>query len=218
MGEDLLTVVGGQDLVADVDVILGYTGGRWTDPSPLRLGRRARLRSGTVLYAGTVIGDDFSTGHHVVVRERSTIGDGVSIWSNTVVDYGCVIGSGVKIHSNCYVCQFSELEDGVFLAPGVVLTNDLYPGDHRSAELMTGPKIAAHAQIGASVTLLPFVEIGAGALIGAGSVVTHDVPPGVVAVGVPARVTGTVAELSDPEHRMRARFEARPRADVLSVR
>ena len=67
------------------------------------------------------------------------IGDDVSIWSNTVVDYGCRIGSRVKIHCNCYVAQYTELEDDVFLAPGVTIANDLYPGDERSAELMAGP-------------------------------------------------------------------------------
>ncbi|HSL56954.1 MAG TPA: hypothetical protein VK866_03850, partial [Acidimicrobiales bacterium] len=88
-------------------------------------------------------------------------------------------------------------------------TNDLHPGDAASAELMTGPRIGARAQIGAGVTLLPFIDIGEGALIGAGSVVTRDVPPGVVAVGSPARVIGSVTALPAPGRRMRERFEAR---------
>ncbi len=205
-------VAGAEELRADPDVVLGYPADRLTGPAPLRLGRRARLRSGTVLYAGSSIGDDFSTGHHVVVREASTIGHGVSIWSGSVVDYGCVIGDGVKIHANCYVAQYTELADGAFLAPGVVCTNDLYPGDARSGALMTGPRIGAHAQIGGGVTILPFVEIGAGTLVGAGSVVTHDLPAGVVAYGVPARVVGRVDDLLDAELRLRARYEERQRA------
>jgi acetyltransferase-like isoleucine patch superfamily enzyme len=209
MTQELLLVEGAEDLVADAGVLLGYVGGRRATPGPLRLGRRARLRSRTVLYAGTTIGDGFTTGHNVVVREECELGDGVSTLSNTIVDYGCVLGDGVKVHSNCYIGQYSVLEDGVFLAPGVVFTNDLYPGDPCSAELMTGPWIRAGAQIGASVTLLPFIEIGAGSLIGAGSVVTHDIPAGVVAFGTQARVAGPVAELADPERRMRARFDAR---------
>jgi acetyltransferase-like isoleucine patch superfamily enzyme len=180
---------------ADPGVIIGYPVSR-TDVGPLVLGPGARLRSGTVLYDGTTIGRCLQTGHGVVVREACEIGDDVSIWSNAVVDYGCRIGDRVKIHCNCYVAQFTELGDDVFLAPGVTFANDLYPGDHRSAELMAGPKIGSGAQIGVNVTILPFVRIGAGALIGAGSVVTRDIPSAVVAFGNPAVPRRRVAELA----------------------
>ena len=162
--------------VADSDVIIGYPVSR-AEVDPLILGPGARLRSGTVLYDGTTIGRGLQTGHGVVVREACQIGDDVSIWSNSVVDYGCRIGDRVKIHCNCYVAQFTELEDDVFLAPGVTIANDLYPGDQRSAQLMAGP------------------WIGAGALIGAGSVVTRDIPAAVVAFGNPATPRREVAEL-----------------------
>jgi acetyltransferase-like isoleucine patch superfamily enzyme len=180
---------------ADPGVIIGYPVSR-TDVGPLVLGPGARLRSGTVLYDGTTIGRCLQTGHGVVVREACEIGDDVSIWSNAVVDYGCRIGDRVKIHCNCYVAQFTELGDDVFLAPGVTFANDLYPGDHRSAELMAGPKIGSGAQIGVNVTILPFVRIGAGALIGAGSVVTRDIPSAVVAFGNPAVPRRRIAELA----------------------
>jgi acetyltransferase-like isoleucine patch superfamily enzyme len=180
--------------VADSDVIIGYPVSR-ADVDPLVLGPGARLRSGTVLYDGTTIGRGLQTGHGVVVREACQIGDGVSIWSNSVVDYGCRIGDRVKIHCNCYVAQFTELENDVFLAPGVTIANDLYPGDQRSAQLMAGPWIGAGAQIGVNVTILPFVRIGAGAMIGAGSVVTRDIPAAVVAFGNPAMPRREVAEL-----------------------
>ena len=68
----------------------------------------------------------------MIIREDCLIGDDVAIWSNTVVDYGCRIGDRVKIHSNCYVAQFTELEDDVFLAPGVTIANDLFPGNDDS--------------------------------------------------------------------------------------
>ncbi|MBW3638386.1 MAG: N-acetyltransferase [Actinobacteria bacterium] len=192
--------LGGADLVADDDVRVGYRADRPVD-EPLHLGPAARLRSGTVLYAGSRIGARFSTGHHVVIREQSTIGDDVSVWSNSVVDYGCRIGNRVKIHTGCYVAQFSEIEDDAFLAPGVCFANDLYPGCAESADAMRGPSIGAGAQLGVNVTVLPYVRIGADAIIGAGSVVVHDVPPGVVAVGSPARATGSIPD--------RARVQAR---------
>jgi acetyltransferase-like isoleucine patch superfamily enzyme len=181
---------------ADPDVRIGYPVTR-ADVEPLVLGPGARLRSGTVLYDGTTIGRCLQTGHGVVIREACTIRDDVSVWSNSVIDYGCRIGNRVKIHCNCYVAQYTELDDDVFLAPGVTIANDLYPGDRRSAQLMAGPKIGAGAQIGVNVTILPFVRIGAGALIGAGSVVTRDIPAVVVAFGNPATARRMVAELPD---------------------
>lgn len=196
-------VLGGADLTADDDVRLGYPPDREVS-EPLRLGPSARLRSGTVLYAGSTIGARLSTGHNVVIREQSTMGDDVSVWSNSVVDYGCRIGHRVKIHTGCYVAQFSEIEDDAFLAPGVCFANDLYPGSAASAAAMRGPSIGAGAQIGVNVTVLPYVRIGAAAIIGAGSVVVHDVPPGVVAVGSPARAVGDVPDGQAVQSRLAA--------------
>lgn len=203
-------------LDADPGVLIAYAGSRNTVTDFL-LGRDATLRSGTVLYAGSQIGARFQTGHHVVVREECVIGDDVSIWSNSVVDYGCRIGDRVKIHSNCYIAQYTEILDDAFLAPGVTVANDLYPGQEESARRMSGPRVGAGAQIGVNVTLLPFVRIGDGCLVGAGSVVTHDLPPGVVAFGNPARVHGRVADLVDidqrvvPDQTSASRFSARVR-------
>lgn len=182
--------------VLDDDVQLDYRGGR-SAISPLTLGRDARIRSGTVLYTGSTIGRDFETGHHVVVREDCTIGDEVSIWSHSVVDYSCRIGNRVKIHTNCYVAQYTEILDDAFIAPGVTIANDLYPGQAESATVMSGPRIGAGAQLGVNVTVLPYVRIGDGCLVGAGSVVTRDLPPGTVAYGNPAKVRGLVSDLVD---------------------
>jgi acetyltransferase-like isoleucine patch superfamily enzyme len=206
----------GDRLGADPGVLIAYAGSRDV-AADFSLGCDATLRSGTVLYGGSHIGARFQTGHHVVVREECLIGDDVSVWSNTVVDYGCRIGHRVKIHSNCYLAQYTEILDDAFLAPGVTVANDLYPGQAESARLMSGPFVGAGAQIGVNVTLLPYVRIGNGCLIGAGSVVTHDVPPGTVAFGNPARVRGRVADLVEigarvvPSPASAARFGARAR-------
>jgi acetyltransferase-like isoleucine patch superfamily enzyme len=186
----------GSGLEKDHDVVVGYPSERVADPW-ISVGRDARLRSGTVLYAGTSIGDRLQTGHHVIVREECVIGDDVAIWSNSVVDYGCRIGDRVKIHCNCYIAQFTEIEDDAFLAPGVTVANDLYPGQDDSRDAMSGPWIGPGAQIGVNVTLLPYVRIGAGCLVGGGSVVTRDLPAGTVAYGNPAVVRGSVADLRD---------------------
>jgi acetyltransferase-like isoleucine patch superfamily enzyme len=188
-------------MISDDGVIVGYPVSR-AGSGPLELGPGARLRSGTVLYDGSRIGAGLQTGHGVVIREENVIGADVSVWSNTVIDYGCRIGDRVKIHANCYIAQFTVLEDDVFLAPGVTIANDLYPGDERSAKLMAGPTIERGAQVGVNVTILPFVRIGAGAIIGSGSVVTRDVPAGMVAYGNPAAHKRSVADLPDVELRL----------------
>jgi acetyltransferase-like isoleucine patch superfamily enzyme len=150
------------------------------------------------------------TGHHVVIREECRIGDDVSVWSGSVIDYGCTIGSRVKIHCNCYIAQFTEIGDDAFLAPGVTIANDLYPGSAESQEFMSGPSIGAGAQIGVNVTILPYVRIGAGALVGAGSTVTRDLPDGCVAYGSPAVVRGSVHDLPDIASRVAAAAGSRP--------
>jgi acetyltransferase-like isoleucine patch superfamily enzyme len=194
----------------DVDVIVGYDAGRDVT-APLSMGVDARLRSGTVIYGGSRIGDRLETGHGVVIREQTVIGDDVAIWSHSVVDYGCVIGDRVKIHCNCYVAQFTEIAQDAFLAPGVTIANDLYPGRPGSAGSMRGPRILEGAHLGANATILPYVTIGAGAMIGAGAVVTRDIPDGMLAYGCPAVPVRRVDELGDIEARIRRAMAARTR-------
>ncbi|MGD9030877.1 MAG: acyltransferase, partial [Anaerolineae bacterium] len=134
-------------------------------------------------------------GHNVVIREENTIGDGLNIWNSSTIDYGCVIGDSVKIHSNVYVAQFTTLEDDVFLAPGVTIVNDPHP---LCGLCMRGPTIKRGARVGANVTLLAHITIGEGVLIGAGSVVTTDIPAHTVAYGNPARPIKAVDELTCP--------------------
>jgi acetyltransferase-like isoleucine patch superfamily enzyme len=191
-----IRVAAGWGADADADVLLGYRPDRAVVPA-LALGPGARLRSGTVLYDGSRIGDRLQTGHHVVIREQCDIGDDVSVWSSSVIDYGCHIGDRVRIHSHCYVAQFTRIDDDAFLAPGVTFANDLYPGSSDSARAMTGPVVGAGAQLGVNVTVLPYVRLGAGCLVGAGSVVTRDVAPGAVVYGNPAVVRGHVDDLVD---------------------
>jgi len=168
----------------DPGVLLGYLTGRRIELTPTIIGANAVIRSGTVVYASVRIGNDLQTGHNVVIREQNQIGDRLNIWNNSAIDYGCVIGNNVKIHNNVYVCQFTVIEDDVFIAPGVMMANDRYPVNY---EGLQGPTIRKGARIGANVTLLPGVTIGEGALIGSGSVVTRDVPPRTIAFGSPAR-------------------------------
>lgn len=179
----------------DSGVKLGYIPERLKKFESLIIGDNARIRTGSVIYAGTVIGTNLETGHNVIIREENKIGSYFSVWNNTVIDYGCVIGNNVKIHSNIYIAQFTVIEDNVFLAPGVTIANDPHPGCAFSKKCMKGPVIKKGAQIGCNVTILPMVTIGENALIGAGSVVTKDVPADSVVYGNPAKVSNNIYKL-----------------------
>ncbi len=168
-----------------------------SDPGevPLSIGIHAHIRSHTVIYAGSLIGEHFQTGHHVLIRERNEIGDHVSIGSGTVLEHHVRIGHHVRLHSQVFVPEFSVLEDHCWLGPNVVITNAKYPQAPNVKEMLTGAHIKTHAKIGANATLLPGVVIGQHALVGAGSVVTEDVPDYAVVVGNPAKVVNDVRKL-----------------------
>ncbi len=181
---------------ADEGVVLSYPPERDIGNRTLKLGENARLRAGTIVYGGSVIGRGLETGHNVVIREENVLGDEVRIWSNSVIDYGCVLGSRIRIHCNVYVAQKTTIEDDVFVGPGVIFTNDPHPVCTRC---MRGPVLKRASRIGGGATLLPGIVIGEGALVGAGAIVTKDVPAGTVVTGNPASVVTEVAELACKE-------------------
>jgi acetyltransferase-like isoleucine patch superfamily enzyme len=185
----------GANGIIDPGVLLGYPSGRPGVSGVTTIGPSARIRAGSIVYAAVDIGEDFETGHNVIVREENRIGKHCVIWNNSTIDYGCVIGDRVKIHCNIYVAQFTTIEDDVFMAPGVTIANDPHP---ICSKCMQGPTIKRGARIGVNVTLLPLITIGENALVGAGSVVIHDVPPGMAVAGNPARVIGPVDNLECP--------------------
>jgi acetyltransferase-like isoleucine patch superfamily enzyme len=160
-----------------------------------KIGNNALIRSHTVIYFGNAIGDSFQTGHGVLIRENNQIGDNVSIGSHCVIEHQVVIGNRVRIHSNTFIPEHSVLEDQCWIGPNVVFTNALYPLSPDAKKNLIGPHIKPGAKVGANATLLPGVRIGRNALVGAGSVVVHDVPDWKVVVGNPARIIKDVREL-----------------------
>ncbi|KAA3616747.1 MAG: N-acetyltransferase [Calditrichaeota bacterium] len=153
----------------------------------LKIGDDCYIRSHTVIYAGTTIGAHFQTGHGVQIRELCTIGNNVSIGSKTVVEHQVVIEDDVRIHSQAFIPEFTIIKKGAWLGPNVVLTNADFPLGKDVKNRLQGPVINENVIIGANATILPGVELGAGCLIGAGSVVKHDVEPDAVVVGNPAQ-------------------------------
>jgi acetyltransferase-like isoleucine patch superfamily enzyme len=146
------------------------------------------------------VGAGTSIWHRAQVRERARIGQGCIIGKDVYIDAGVTIGDHVKIQNSALVYHGATLEDGVFLGPQAVLTNDLYPraitpeGTLKSADDWTvGPILVRYgASVGAGAVILPNVTLGRFAMVAAGAVVTEDVPDHALVIGVPARVAGFV--------------------------
>ena len=137
--------------------------------------------------------------------QTKQIGEGTRIWQYVVVLPGAVIGRDGNICSHCFIenkvvlgdrvtvkCGVQlwdgiTLEDDVFVGPNVTFTNDLQPRSRNAAAQLLPTLVKKGASIGANATILPGLTIGEGAMVGAGSVVTKNVPPGVTVVGNPAR-------------------------------
>ena len=160
-----------------------------------RVGAGAYINSHTVIYAGNIIGTNLRVGHGVLIREQNEIGDDVSIGSGSNVEHHVRIGNRVRLHSNVFVPELSVLEDDCWLGPNVVVTNARYPATPTTKEQLVGVYIAKRAKIGANTTILPGVRIGTDALVGAGAVVTVDVPPGAVVAGNPARIIKYISQI-----------------------
>lgn len=186
----------GEDAQVGVFVVLGQPPrGRRDGELRTIIGARAVIRSHTVIYAGNVIGDEFATGHGVMIREENRIGRGVSIGTHSIVEHHVTIGDGVRIHSQAFIPEYSVLEDGCWIGPNVVFTNARHPLCPKAKECLKGPTIRRGAKIGANATLLPDISVGESALVGAGSVVIQDVPDRTVVAGNPARVIKHISEL-----------------------
>jgi acetyltransferase-like isoleucine patch superfamily enzyme len=155
---------------------------------PLEIGPGTIVSTGAVVFAGTRLGARVIVGDQSCVRERCEIGDDAVIGRGTLVENDTTIGALTKIQANAYITAYSTLEDEVFIAPCVITTNDNYMGrTEKRHALRKGPTIRRGARVGGGAVLLPGIEIGEEAFVGAGAVVLGDVPPRAVMVGNPAR-------------------------------
>ena len=166
------------------------------------IGEGCYLRSHTVIYSGNRIGEGFQTGHGVLLRDDNEIGDGCSVGSGSVIEFAVRIGNRVRVHSQAFIPEHTVIEDDAWIGPNVVITNAAFPMSAKSKETLQGVTIRRGAKIGANATLLPGIVVGENALVGAGAVVTRDVPDRAVVVGNPGVVRKTIDELrydEDPD-------------------
>jgi UDP-2-acetamido-3-amino-2,3-dideoxy-glucuronate N-acetyltransferase len=190
----------------DVKVLEGAVVGKQPTLSPRSTAKRDPLpptvigdgtivSTGAIVFAGSTIGARVILGDQSCVRERVAIGDDVVLGRGSYIENDTTIGAMTKIQADAYITAYSTLEEHVFVAPCVVTTNDNYMGrtEKRLAE-MRGPTIRRGARVGGGAVLCPGVEIGEEAFVGAGAVVTKDVPSRMLVVGSPARVLREVPD------------------------
>lgn len=147
------------------------------------------------------IGDGTRIWRNVQIREGAHLGRNCIVGKNAFIDFGVVVGNNVKIQNNASLYHGLKLEDGVFVGPHVIFTNDRLPrainpdGSLKSAEdwVVGHTLIRYGAALGAGVVVVTGVTIGRWAMVGSGSVVTHDVPDHALVVGNPARIIGYVS-------------------------
>jgi UDP-3-O-[3-hydroxymyristoyl] glucosamine N-acyltransferase len=155
------------------------------------IGARAHIRSHAIVYAGASIGEDFEAGHRVTIREGTVIGRGVRVGTLCDIQGDCSIEDYARLHSNVFVAKLCRIGRCAWLLPRVVLTNDPTPPSDRHHGCVVGD----YAVVAAGALILPGVELGAGCFVAAMACVGIDVPPDMVAVGVPARITGRTEEI-----------------------
>lgn len=151
---------------------------------------------GVVIEERVCCGINVLIGHNVVIRPNVVIGDNVVIGHNTTIEDDVVIGNDVRIQANCYITRLTRIEDKVFIGPCCCTTNDWEIASHgRKTEIgLQGVRICYGARIGAQALLMPGVQIGRNAFVGAGSIIAKNVNENEMIHGARAASTRVVPE------------------------
>jgi acetyltransferase-like isoleucine patch superfamily enzyme len=162
---------------------------------PARIGDGTVVSTGAIVFAGSTVGANCIVGDQSCIRERVELADDCILGRGSLIENDTTVGAGTRIQAEAYITAYSTLEEDVFIAPCVVTTNDNFMGrTEQRKTLMKGPTIRRSARVGGGAILCPGVEIGEEAFVGAGAVVTKDVPARKLVVGSPARVLRDVAD------------------------
>jgi acetyltransferase-like isoleucine patch superfamily enzyme len=164
------------------------------DPGPTVLEDGAVICAGAIVFAGVRICAGAIVGDRAFVRERATLGPQSVLGSGSAVGSDARIGARVLIQTYAMLTSRIVVEDDVFIGPGVVTTNDDEMRRGRPASELEPPVLRRGCKIGGGAVLTPGVEIGEEAFVAAGAVVTRDVPPRTLVLGVPAAVAAEGAD------------------------
>lgn len=199
----------GADCFVGAQCILGERlSGFRTDPNynnpDTVIGEKSTIRSGTIIYASCRFGRGFQTGHRACIRENSVFGESCSFGTMSQSDGYINVGDNCRFHNNVFIATYTTTEDNVHFYPMSCTVDSLHPPCQKGRE---GPYLESGVIVGAKVLILPRVRVGKGAVIASASVVTHNVEPGIVMAGVPAKAVKAKADV-------RCHLEDRPAYEV----
>jgi UDP-3-O-[3-hydroxymyristoyl] glucosamine N-acyltransferase len=152
-----------------------------------------QIGTSAIVYAGCVIGSHTLVADLATVREDVHIGQGTIVGRGVAIENQCEIGANCKLETNVYVTAKTRIEDNVFIAPGVLTSNDNYLGRTQERfEHFGGPILKTASRIGIGAVILPGMVVESEAVLAAGAVLTTDAQAGTIYVGIPARPAGPV--------------------------
>ena len=163
-------------------------------PEPLVVGAGAIVCAGAIVFAGARLGEGCIVGDQAHVRERAGIGPQTVVGRGSAIGNDATIGARVRIQTNVWLAAYTVVEDDVFVGPGAITTNDDSMARLEPGGALEGPTLRRACRVGAGAVLTPGVEIGEEAYVAAGAVVTRDVAPRTLVIGVPAKAAREVPE------------------------
>jgi dTDP-4-amino-4,6-dideoxygalactose transaminase/acetyltransferase-like isoleucine patch superfamily enzyme len=186
----------GKNARVDPFCVIGYPpAGAAPGDIPTYVGDNVHIRSHSLIYAGCTLGDGVHIGHGTYIREFTTIGARTSIGVQCMIEHHVAIGAGVRVQGQTGICEHTIIEDEAWIGPKVIFSNVSHPTCPRAKECLAGPIVRRKAILASGVVLCPDVEIGEGAFIGAGSVITRSVENHALMFGNPAKKVGEASTM-----------------------